>query len=265
MTGAIGGSNSTDLMKTGNGVLELSGLNTYQGNTLIHAGTLVVGSGASLGTAGSPTGTVVVGKGAGLAGNGTIQPEVDRFVIVNPGAAIRGGSPVTNSPAEHTGTLTIRSDLTIYSSATERGTIQFELHRTAANTADASKIEIGVPFNLNLNPGAGHQFAIELVDTGVTAAPVEGETYTITLASVNLESNIRLNGVNLPDGVIDQSNYVLQSSSFTFDPSYTLAVLTDATNKHLQLTFSVAPVPEPAAALIVAVSALGLGGLIRRR
>ena len=53
---------------------------------------------------------------------------------------------------------------------------------------------------------------------------------------------------------------MLQSSSFTFDPNYTLAVLTDATNKHLQLTFALAPVPEPAAALALAVSALVWAG-----
>jgi autotransporter-associated beta strand protein len=265
MTGALGGSNTTDLMKTGSGVLELTGLNTYQGNTLIHAGTLAVGASASLGTAVSRTGNVVVGKGAVLAGTGDILPEVDHFVMVNPGGAIRGGSPVTNSLSEHTGTLSIFSDVTITSTATDRGTIQFEFHRQTAISVTASKIALGAPFNLNLNPGAGNQFALELVDTGVTTPPIAGETYTVTLASVGITENIRLNGVNLTDGVIPNSNYILQSSSFSFDSNYSLAVLTDGTGSHLQLTFALAPVPEPAAVLAFAAGSLALGRIGRHR
>ena len=81
---------------------------------------------------------------------------------------------------------------------------------------------------------------------------------------MDLGANIRLNGVN-QTGVIERTNYVLQSSNFTFDQNYTLTVMSDATNKHLQLTFALAPVPEPAAALALVASALGLGGSIRRR
>jgi len=264
MTGAIGGSNSTDLLKSGAGVLELTGLNTYQGNTLIHAGSLAVGASASLGTAGSRTGNVVVGKGAVLAGTGDILPEVDHIVMVNPGGAIRGGSPVSTSLAEHTGTLSIFSDLTVNSTAADRGTIRFEFNRTGNNAATASKIVLGAPFNLNLDPGSGNQFALELVESGVTAAPQAGESYTITLATVDAAANIRLNGANLPDGVILQSNYVLQSSSFSFDSNYSLAVFTDGSGKHLQLTFALAPVPEPAAVLAMASLALGACSLFRR-
>lgn len=265
VAGIVSGTLISDLLKTGTGVLQLTGQNTYQGNTLIQSGTLVVGAGGSLGASGSRTGNVVVGRGSMLAGIGDILPDVNKSVIVNPGGAIRGGSPVTNTLAEHTGTLSIFSNLTIHSTASERGTIQFEFHRITASTVAASKIDIGAPFNLNLTPGAGNQFAIELVDTGVTSPPLAGEQYTVTLASVSVGANIRLNGVNLSDGVIDKSNYVLQSSSFNFDPNYTLAVLSDATQKHLQLTFALAPVPEPASVLALAASALGLGGLIRRR
>jgi autotransporter-associated beta strand protein len=265
MTGAIGGSSTTDLLKSGAGVLELGGLNTFGGNTLIHGGTLVVGDSASLGTALSRTGNVVVGRSAVLAGLGDVMPEVDHFVTVNPGGAIRGGSPVTSSLSQHTGTLNVFSDLTIHSTATDRGTIQFEFHRTGNNAGTASKFVLAAPFHLNLNPGSGNQFALELVDLGVTSPPQAGETYTVTLATLGLTEHIRLNGVNLPDGVIAQSNYVLQSSSYEFDPNYSLAVVSDATNRHLQLTFSLAPIPEPAPVLAVAVLALAFVGRAGRR
>jgi autotransporter-associated beta strand protein len=252
-------------MKTGTGVLEFIGQNTYQGNTLIHAGTLVVGGGGSLGTAGSRTGNVVVGSGAVLAGVGDVFPEVDRSIFVNPGGAIRGGSPVTNDLAQHTGTLTINSDVTIHSNGTDRGTIQFEFDRTAPSVGTASKIVLGPPFNLNLNPGASNQFAIDLVESGVADAPVIGETYTVTLATVDAAAQIRLNGVDLPNGVIPQSNYVLQSSTFTFDPGHSLFVETDGSGKHLRLSFAITPVPEPIMALALAAGSLGLGRVFRRR
>ena len=71
--------------------------------------------------------------------------------------------------------------------------------------------------------------------------------------------------VDLPDGVIDQSNYVLQSSTFNLDPGHSLFVETDGASKHLRLSFAITPVPEPVTALTLAAGALGLGRAIRRR
>ena len=270
ISGAITGSASTDLLKTGTGVLELSAINTYLGNTLVQGGTLVVS-----GTLGDPnssirTGNVVVGKGATLAGAGGVLP--DQFtpeiksVIVNPGGTIRGGTPVTATGSEHIGTLSINSNLTINSVGTDKGTLQFEASRIGANNADASKIALAGGFNLNLNPG-GSQFIVELVQSSATTPLTLGETYFATLASVGPGGHIQLNGSNLAGGTtIDHTNYLLQSSAFPFDLGYTLQVSgNDDDGYQLGLTYKPMPVPEPTAVFGIAAGVLTIGARVRRR
>jgi fibronectin-binding autotransporter adhesin len=48
LSGIISGSANADLLKTGAGVLELTGTNTYSGNTLIQQGTLIATNGAAI-------------------------------------------------------------------------------------------------------------------------------------------------------------------------------------------------------------------------
>ncbi len=200
-----------------------------------------------------------------LAGSGFVNPDVgnNKSVVVNPGGAIRGGDVTSTSSVEHTGTLTIMSNVTINSTSTDRGTIQFEANRSAPSEANSSRIALGAGSNLNLNPGSGNQFVIELVKTTLTSSVIVGEAYTVTIASVGAGGAIQLNGVTLSDGVIPQSNYTLVSSSFVFDSSYSLAVANGGTE--LALTFMPVPVPEPATVLGLAAGALGLGTLVRRR
>ena len=95
-----------------------------------------------------------------------------------------------------------------------------------------------------------------MTTVGYEAVPaVEGD-------AVASPGNIQLNGTTLnANDVIDPSNYVLQSSTFTGFSGVSLAV--DGIGTNLVLTLS--PVPEPATVLGVAAGALGLGGLVRRR
>jgi fibronectin-binding autotransporter adhesin len=268
--GLTGGANA-DLIKTGNGVLELDSLNSYQGNTLVQSGTLIVNG--NLGDpSGNKGGNIVVGRGAVLAGWGTLNPSQDapsdpKSVIVNPGGAIRGGTPVTSAAGDHTGTLTINSSVIINSTASDRGTLQFEAHRTGVGTADVSKIVLGAGYNLNLNPGAGNKFAIELVKTAPTTSLDLNQQYTLTLASVGVGGHIQLNGANIAGGTtIDPSNYTLISSAYAFDSSTSLQVLgSDETGYDLSLTFKPVPVPEPAAIIGISAAMLCLGARLRMR
>jgi autotransporter-associated beta strand protein len=270
IAGAISGGSNADLIKTGTGVLELAGPNTYLGNTLIQNGTLVV-TGDLGSQSGNKTGNIVVGKGAVLAGFGTLYPSQDnpldlKSVVVNPGGTIRGGSPATATSSSHTGTLTVNSNLTLSSAGTDKGTLQFEASRTGSGAADASWIVLGGGYNFNLNSGSS-QFIVELVQSSVVTSLTVGETYQTTLATVGSGGHFQLNGSNLAGGtIISHDNYVLQSSLFSFDPAYTLQVIGDDTVGYdLELTYKPMPVPEPATVLGICGGALGLGALVRRR
>ena len=91
-----------------------------------------------------------------------------------------------------------------------------------------------------------------------------GESYSITLATVTSPGSFQLNGATLgANAPISASNYTLQSSAFASFSGVSLGI--DGTGTNLELSFTVSPVPEPAAVLAIAVGALGLGGLVRRR
>src|SRR5690606_3554229 len=83
------------LVKDGDGVLSLTGANTYTGETAIRQGTLIVGIDA----AGSISSDVSVQSGATLGGGGSIGGSVS----VAEGASL--------SPGNGIGTLTIAGDL----------------------------------------------------------------------------------------------------------------------------------------------------------
>jgi len=84
ISGVVGGSSTTDLIKTGAGVLEFKGTNTYMGNTLIQQGSLVI-NGNQINALGAVT---VSGAGTLLAGTGTVGGDttINAGAIHSPGA-----------------------------------------------------------------------------------------------------------------------------------------------------------------------------------
>src|SRR5262249_4394948 len=98
VSGVIADTGGGSLVKTGTGILALSGTNTYTGTTTVNAGVLAVnGSIAS-------SSLTTVNTGAGLFGSGTLGS-----TGVNDGRFLLPG----NSP----GTLTVAGDLTIQRNA----------------------------------------------------------------------------------------------------------------------------------------------------
>jgi fibronectin-binding autotransporter adhesin len=104
-TATITGTAVTDLLKTGTGVLEFTGANTYAGNTLVKDGTLRL----SNGTTGSATGTgsLLVFAGGTLGGAGTAQPASGNIVSIAGVVA----------PGDGIGTLSLIAPVTLTSNA----------------------------------------------------------------------------------------------------------------------------------------------------
>jgi autotransporter-associated beta strand protein len=89
---------TTDIQKIGSGIWTLSGSNSYAGDTLVSAGTLLVNNSAGSGTG---YGNLTIAGGATLGGNGIIGSDT----TVSDGATLAPGNP--------TGTLTISNNLTL--------------------------------------------------------------------------------------------------------------------------------------------------------
>jgi autotransporter-associated beta strand protein len=95
-TGAITGTIHNDLLKTGNGRLELNGNNAYQGATLVTEGTLVVNSSIQSSFL-THVRNLNPGGTATLAGRGTVGVlKVETGGIVAPGNAL-GNSSILNA------------------------------------------------------------------------------------------------------------------------------------------------------------------------
>jgi len=84
LSGVISGSANADLLKTGAGVLELTGTNTYSGNTLIQQGTLIATNGAAI----ANTSAVVISNTAGA----TFQLNSSETIGALSGGGTTGGN-----------------------------------------------------------------------------------------------------------------------------------------------------------------------------
>lgn len=265
LVGVVSGSPTTDLLKSGNGTLELAGLNTYRGNTLIQEGTLIVADNASIGTAASRSGHIIVGSGARLAGTGTLYPDdtTSKQVIVQPGGAIRGGHPKETSFG--TGVLTIYGPLALRSSATQSATLQTEVRRTGSNTVNASRIDVGAPFNIELDLGSG-KLAIELINPSGAPSLLSNETYTFTLMTTNGDGRFRLNGTVLTNNtIIDPAYYEIRPAFLVSGFTPTLRIVDNGINGGSAMVLTLVPVPEPSAVLGVAAVVAAGSWFLRRR
>lgn len=234
-----GGFNSTttqgSLTKAGaNFTLVLTGNNTYDGGTTINAGTLLV-NGQSGTDSGTGPGAVTVNNGGTFGGTGRAAGTV----TVNNGGNLAPGD-------NGVGTLTLGSGLTLNSGST----FTVELNGNLAANYDSLSVTGG---------------SVELGDATLTSSLGGGYTPG---ASDKLFVIVNSPGVS----VTGTFNGLAQGDSFLIGAttayiSYTGDSLgnTATGGNDVVILFSPVPVPEPGAIIGIAVAALGLGRLVRRR
>ncbi len=263
-----GAATTGNVVKAGDGVLELATTpnlgplpqtNTYTGTTTVNAGTLLANT--TLGSA-TGSGAVSVSAAGTLGGTGTVAG------ATAVSGAVRGGA--TGLATAAAATLTVGNTVTIG----QNGTLRVEAADTApvGGVTDSSRVALtGAGSVLNLNPGAGNRFLIDLVSNATTPL-VQGTAYTFVLVTAPTPADptaatpFQLNGTTiLTDGVnptvIGAGNYTLTSASFAAFSDVTLAVRASGDSLVLMAT----PVPEPATALGLAAGGLGLVNFVRRR
>ncbi len=234
ITGALSGSLQNDLLKTGDGLLELTGINTYAGATLIHEGILAV------------NGTTVrsfltdVQFSAQLIGNGTTGPiRVENGGTLAPGDALghtsilSAGDPQNNFPG----------DLTFVGPGAKLA------------------IEIG-----GLTPGGDGTTGYDLLNINGRVILNGAGLQLASLGGFTVSANQVFFIVN-NDGSDPVSGTFAQGASVVFG-GQTLMISYEADFDSNSFTggndIAVALVPEPAGAAFVAVAALGLAARRRR-
>lgn len=151
ISAVIGGEGG--LTKTSNGVLELSGANTYQGDTILKEGQLVLNN-----TSGSATGTgnVHVMAGTLLGGAGGIAGD-----LVNRGTVAPGNSP---------GTIHVGGDF----QQKKNGTLQMEIFSTSLHDvlSVAGKVRLGGTLRLHnaVEYLVGQRFNLIEAGKGITGS-----------------------------------------------------------------------------------------------
>jgi autotransporter-associated beta strand protein len=176
------------VVKTGTGTFTLTGSNTYTGATNISAGTLAIGSGASI----SANSTITVGSGAKLD------------ITANPAFTLASGATLTGTgtvvgPYTHSagtlnpggigtaGTLSFSSNLSLAG-----GAVTFDLSGSNASTGGIYNDLIAVTGNLNLTGTT----PISLNMLGTTTVP-NGSIYTVITYTGSL-SNTGGGSLSLP-------------------------------------------------------------------
>lgn len=187
----ISGAANADLLKTGTGILELAGANTYAGNTYIAEGTLRVGADGNLGSA---TNRIVITNGAVLNTSASFTLSSTRglglgdgggTINTDSGTTLTYAGTITGSSLTKTGngTLTL-SGANTYSGGTtiSAGTL------LVTNTSGSGTGTGSVAVNSGGTLGGNNTSAISgpvTVASGGTVAPGTGGTSTGTLLVAN--------------------------------------------------------------------------------
>jgi len=163
------GNQTNNITKSGNGIMVLSGSNTYTGSTTVSAGTLQIGNGGTTGSLGS--GTSAVTDNATLVFNRS-----DSITVSN---AISGTGTLTQAGA---GTLTLTGSSS-FSGATTINSGTLQIGDGATNTTSL----LGT---VTVNPGT--TLLVNLANSGTCAATIEnhGTVNLLNTGTITISGNI---------------------------------------------------------------------------
>lgn len=236
------GGATADILKTGNGVLELAASNTFVGNTVIRSGELRV-SGQTGTNSGTSNGNVLVMSGGTLGGTGQALPSSGNQISVLNGGTIRGDS------GAGTGTLTVGNTVV------QNGGILAVQHGSGTTASSLTMTSGSV---LNLNSGAvidpngtiGGERVIANLDSGAGALIVGGTTYN---SDATIATYTHAGGNT---GLQAFGALQLDVTGLSLSAGDVIQLRRNASN---QLVF-ITPVPEPAFMLVAC--GLVVGGVV---
>jgi len=239
--GSGGGTGTRNLTKTGNGTLVLAGgNNTYNGDTVVAAGTLLVNG---VLTANGTTNPVVnVAAGATLGGNGTINRAVSVAGTLAPG----------NSPGIlNTNNLTLAGN----------STFALELNGTIPGNGLSNHDQVNVTGTVTLGGSASDRITLTLnigypVAVSDVFVVINNDSTDGVAFGGGTNGLFRYSGNDLNDG--DAFNV----GAYTFEIDYTYNGGGDGNSNDVALI--VTAIPEPSVGLMM-VAGFGLMALFRRR
>jgi autotransporter-associated beta strand protein len=292
---------TAQLVKTGTAGLTLTNDNTYSGGTTISQGTLFLGNG---GATGSVTGnilnnaTLTINKSSSdtisgnITGTGTVNLNGTGTQTFTGANTYTGVTTISSSQRVYVasgatlggptaGTVTVSGTARLGGEGTVGGTTSFA-SGTSLDPGDGTTNDVGVlSFSQSLFLNSGANYRVNFLGSG--SAPVAGVNYDQVLVG----GSVDITGANLVfDSVTAGGTYTTSAAMTILDAAGTLTGRFAGLDNGALVTalagfggvsewfifyddaggsVTLAPIPEPASVLGVAVAGLGLARWVRRR